>query len=231
VAWHHLTSLSIFDMREQRLRVRVVGVERLNSHGTQFWEMDERTRKALAFDSAVLHVAAQIYHGGVPLGDEKPRRTRDIAKSANPRWGDWLEFDLSLSNVPRGARLCFTLYADGEAIGWVNMQLFDFQHRLLAGAHSAALWANGAGESDRHVRAEHDAGGADARGLLRHVRAAGRLSDAQRVRDVPAGAGGRHSRQRAAAGADRQGPAVPADERRPARCCGRRARSRTRCRR
>jgi hypothetical protein len=31
VAWHHLTSLSIFDMREQRLRVRVVGVERLNS--------------------------------------------------------------------------------------------------------------------------------------------------------------------------------------------------------
>jgi hypothetical protein len=144
VAWHHLTSLSIFDMREQRLRVRVVGVERLNSSGTQFWEMDERTRKALAFDGAALHVAAQIYHGGVPLGDEKPRRTRDITKSANPRWGDWLEFDLSLSNVPRGARLCFTLYADGEAIGWVNMQLFDFQHRLLAGAHSAALWANGA---------------------------------------------------------------------------------------
>jgi phosphatidylinositol-4,5-bisphosphate 3-kinase len=141
-AWHHLTSLSLFDLREQRLRVRVVGLELLDA---EFWDVNERTRKLLAFESK-LHVAVQLYHGGVTLGDGDVRRTRTVDRCANPRWGEWLEFDVALSNVPRGARLCFTLYGGSEALGWVNMQLFDYEHCLVSGLQSLPLWPSEANQ-------------------------------------------------------------------------------------
>jgi hypothetical protein len=141
-AWHHLTSLSLFDLREQRLRVRVVGLELLDA---EFWDVNERTRKLLAFESK-LHVAVQLYHGGVTLGDGAARRTRTVDRCANPRWGEWLEFDVALSNVPRGARLCFTLYGGSEALGWVNMQLFDYEHCLVSGLQSLPLWPSEANQ-------------------------------------------------------------------------------------
>ena len=51
-----------------------------------------------------------------------------------------------LSLIPKGARVCFTLWGrkgtEDVALGWVNLQLIDYKHELRTGLVSLSLWPN-----------------------------------------------------------------------------------------
>jgi len=53
-----------------------------------------------------IYVRTGIYHGTEPLCP--PRDTKNVL-SSNLKWNEWLEYELSLPDLPRSARLCLSL--------------------------------------------------------------------------------------------------------------------------
>lgn len=118
------------------------------------WKVDSlfRIRVILATyvnvrDVDRIYVKAGIYHGAEALCEEK--LTKYVAPH-NPRWNEMLEFDLYIPDIPRNARLCFSICAvtyrkrgnreEHCAIAFGNMQLFDFRSRLLSERININLW-------------------------------------------------------------------------------------------
>lgn len=56
--------------------------------------------------SLQIYVKTGIYHGTEPLC--QPRDTKSVI-SSNPKWNEWLDFELYLHDIPRSARLCLSL--------------------------------------------------------------------------------------------------------------------------
>ncbi|RXG70396.1 Phosphatidylinositol 4,5-bisphosphate 3-kinase catalytic subunit alpha isoform [Armadillidium vulgare] len=88
-------------------------------------------------------VRVGLFHGNqllCPILETQP-------VTAPPRWGEWIQFELPIQEVPRAAKLCFSLCVKGQAtekrrkrmkeddamIGWGNVHLFDFEDRLIRG--------------------------------------------------------------------------------------------------
>ena len=92
-----------------------------------------------------IYVKAGIYHGLEALCESKVTK---YVEPQNPRWDQQLEFDLSISDIPRSARLCFSICAvtikkrreEHCAIAFGNMQMFDFKSRLLSDRININLW-------------------------------------------------------------------------------------------
>jgi len=141
VPWDQKTHISLWEM-ERHFRVRVEGVEHLSHYYRSYSRIQEGT--------CFLYVRAGLYHGGEPLCPL--RYSRLVNASSNPRWQQWLTFDIKLCDVPRAARICFTLLATkgherinekkDVAVAWVNCQLFDFKHELRQGLLSLNMWAD-----------------------------------------------------------------------------------------
>jgi hypothetical protein len=79
-------------------------------------------------ESLRLVAAAPIHVGMSTTIDNNNRRQQQPLNNAIYDYrSEWLEFELSLCNLPRGARLCFTLMADcgGQMVplGWVTSSL------------------------------------------------------------------------------------------------------------
>ncbi|GCC17030.1 hypothetical protein chiPu_0021475, partial [Chiloscyllium punctatum] len=53
-----------------------------------------------------IYVRTGIYHGGEPLCDNV--NTQRVPCS-NPRWNEWLSYDIYLIDLPRAARLCLSI--------------------------------------------------------------------------------------------------------------------------
>lgn len=55
-----------------------------------------------------------------------------------------MEFNIQMQNLPRAARVCFTLWARTKdrdvALGWVSCQLVDYKHQLKTGLHGLSMW-------------------------------------------------------------------------------------------
>lgn len=92
-----------------------------------------------------IYVKAGIYHGAEAMCEEKQT---NLVEPQNPRWNEALEFDLYIPDIPRNARLCFSICAytnrkkreEHCAIAFGNMQLFDFKSRLLSERININLW-------------------------------------------------------------------------------------------
>ena len=92
-----------------------------------------------------IYVKAGIYHGAEALCEEK--LTKNVVPQT-PRWNELLEFDIYIPDIPRNARLCFSICAityrkrreEHCAIAFGNMQLFDFKSRLLSDRININLW-------------------------------------------------------------------------------------------
>ncbi len=87
-------------------------------------------------------------------------------------WDDWLRAEaIKISDIPREARLCFTLYAclgDGGGalgrltkffvgsssetvtLGWANLSWVDFRGLLRRGPHCLPLWPQSPGAPAHH---------------------------------------------------------------------------------
>ncbi|KAL4221541.1 Phosphatidylinositol 4 [Mactra antiquata] len=91
-----------------------------------------------------IYVKAGLYHGTEPLCETQQTKEVD---STNPRWNEWLEF-LYLPDIPRSAKICFSICSVSKkknkkthyALAWGNLQVFDFNNRLLNDKVSLQFW-------------------------------------------------------------------------------------------
>ena len=91
-------------------------------------------------------IECSIYHGNRLLNPHCKVESTPLPFSFNPRWFQWFTFqNLSFSNLPREARICFTVksYSEtGEAtiIACAAHTLFDFYGRMNDGVITLNLW-------------------------------------------------------------------------------------------
>uniref|UniRef100_A0ABM5EKJ9 phosphatidylinositol-4,5-bisphosphate 3-kinase n=1 Tax=Pogona vitticeps TaxID=103695 RepID=A0ABM5EKJ9_9SAUR len=113
--------------------------------------------KVNADERMKLVVQAGLYHGHEMLC--KMVSSPEVSVCSEPVWGQRLEFEINVCDLPRMARLCLALYAVVEKtkkarstkkkskkadcpIAWVNVMLFDFQDQLKAGECSLPMWSS-----------------------------------------------------------------------------------------
>lgn len=107
--------------------------------------------KVNADERMKLVVQAGLFHGHEPLC--KPVASSEVTVCSEPVWRQRLDFDISVGDVPRMARLCFALYAVIEKarkarstkkkdcpIAWANLMLFDYKDQLKTGEHCLYMW-------------------------------------------------------------------------------------------
>ena len=91
-----------------------------------------------------LYVLGNIYHGNIPLCSAQ--KTVELVGSEAPKWKEWLEFNISIFNIPRCAKLCLSVCGvrkkkdEHWPLVWANIPIFDFRGHLLQGKHTIRLW-------------------------------------------------------------------------------------------
>nr|ADE44090.1 phosphoinositide 3-kinase isoform a [Panulirus argus] len=97
-----------------------------------------------------IYVQAGVFHGEDQLCDI--RETQHVSGS-NPKWGEWIQFDLPIQEIPHRARLCLSLCSEQRQtdkmkrreriehpmLGWGNINLFDFRNQLVHNRISVAM--------------------------------------------------------------------------------------------
>jgi len=68
------------------------------------WQLRKLLSHCTVLDQ--IYVRTGIYHGTEPLC---PTRDTQHVDSSNPRWNEWLEYDLYIPDIPRSARLCLSI--------------------------------------------------------------------------------------------------------------------------
>ena len=75
-----------------------------------------------------LYVKAGVYHGTEPLC---PVKDTEVVDSSNPKWNQWLEFDLYIPDIPRSARLCLSICAFSRKQKYRKVGLLGFKFNYL----------------------------------------------------------------------------------------------------
>uniref|UniRef100_A0A8D0C3R8 Phosphatidylinositol 4,5-bisphosphate 3-kinase catalytic subunit delta isoform n=1 Tax=Salvator merianae TaxID=96440 RepID=A0A8D0C3R8_SALMN len=113
--------------------------------------------KVNADERMKLVVQAGLYHGNEMLC--KMVSSSEVSVCSEPVWGQRLEFEINVCDLPRMARLCLALYAVVEKakkarstkkkskkadcpIAWVNVMLFDYKDQLKTGECSLPMWSS-----------------------------------------------------------------------------------------
>ncbi|XP_030842909.1 phosphatidylinositol 4,5-bisphosphate 3-kinase catalytic subunit alpha isoform [Strongylocentrotus purpuratus] len=125
------------------------------------WEVEENLRVKINFATYVnvkeldkIYVRTGIYHGEEPLC---PIVSTEQVPWSNPRWNEWLTYDIKVNDIPRSARWCVSICSSekrkgkkegGFAIAWGNINLFDFTNRLQMGNMRLYLWPPPKGNDD-----------------------------------------------------------------------------------
>nr|XP_015849621.1 phosphatidylinositol 4,5-bisphosphate 3-kinase catalytic subunit delta isoform isoform X5 [Peromyscus maniculatus bairdii] len=111
--------------------------------------------KVNADERMKLVVQAGLFHGNEMLC--KTVSSSEVSVCSEPVWKQRLEFDISVCDLPRMARLCFALYAVVEKakkarstkkkskkadcpIAWANLMLFDYKDQLKTGECRLYMW-------------------------------------------------------------------------------------------
>ncbi|XP_060115268.1 phosphatidylinositol 4,5-bisphosphate 3-kinase catalytic subunit delta isoform isoform X1 [Heteronotia binoei] len=119
--------------------------------------------KVNADERMKLVVQAGLYHGNEMLC--KMVSSSEVNVCSEPTWGQRLEFEINVSDLPRMARLCLALYAVVEKakkarstkkkskkadcpIAWVNVMLFDYRDQLKTGECLLPMWSSFPDERD-----------------------------------------------------------------------------------
>ena len=104
-------------------------------------------------DVDLIYVRVGIYHGTEPLCLEQQSKQ---VSHGDPKWCEWLDLDISMTDLPRSAKLCLSICSvrkrkgkeEHMMLSWANVNMFDFRHRLLCGSHSLNLWGVPKGNDD-----------------------------------------------------------------------------------
>ena len=100
-----------------------------------------------ATGSDQVFVRAGLFHGTEPLCQVVD--TKLVAQTQqNPRWDEWIQFELHTIDLPRAVKLCVSVCAvkrrnknreDTTMLCWANVNLFDYKNVLLSGKLSLHL--------------------------------------------------------------------------------------------
>ena len=90
------------------------------------------------------YVTASVCYNGDVLANLISHTTGALW-SHSPRWAETLAFSILISDLPREARLCFTVYATADEfssvpVGWVSLMLMDFRGQLRTGLIGLRVW-------------------------------------------------------------------------------------------
>uniref|UniRef100_A0A8C6WX38 phosphatidylinositol-4,5-bisphosphate 3-kinase n=1 Tax=Neogobius melanostomus TaxID=47308 RepID=A0A8C6WX38_9GOBI len=134
----------------------------LQQNTSSLWSINEPFYIQLLHGSRVnadegmkLVVQAGLFHGSELLC--KVVTSSEVTVRSEPLWDQKLEFDISVSDLPRMSRLCFALYAVIEKtkkprgtkkknkradcpIAWVNTMVFDYKDQLKTGEFLLSAW-------------------------------------------------------------------------------------------
>ena len=97
-------------------------------------------------DECKMAIGAAVYFGGVAIGDEVVTPFIDARQlmSFDAASGT-LCFPCDIANLPKGCRLCLTLYLKSKKetrpVGGLAIQLFDWQGQFRSGAKIVSLWS------------------------------------------------------------------------------------------
>ncbi|XP_055966950.1 phosphatidylinositol 4,5-bisphosphate 3-kinase catalytic subunit delta isoform isoform X2 [Sorex fumeus] len=170
----HLTmvhSSSILAMRDeqgepapqvQKPRAKPPPIPMKKPSAVSLWSLEQpfcveliQGSKVNADERMKLVVQAGLFHGHELLC--KPVASSEVNVCSEPVWRQRLDFDISVSDLPRMARLCFALYAVIEKarkarstkkkskkadcpIAWANLMLFDYKDQLKTGERCLYMW-------------------------------------------------------------------------------------------
>ncbi|XP_059475620.1 phosphatidylinositol 4,5-bisphosphate 3-kinase catalytic subunit beta isoform [Neocloeon triangulifer] len=102
---------------------------------------------------SVVGVRVGIFHGGKPMCDQKSTPEKMVNVEEDVCTCQWeeepLEFDITVADIPRMARLCFVVYERSRnakrksalnPLAWVNTTVYDFKGQLQQGANTLYMW-------------------------------------------------------------------------------------------
>ncbi|XP_065339767.1 phosphatidylinositol 4,5-bisphosphate 3-kinase catalytic subunit beta isoform [Cloeon dipterum] len=102
---------------------------------------------------SVVGVRVGIFHGGKPMCEQKSTSEKPVTMEEDVCKCQWenelLEFDITVANIPRMARLCFVVYEKSRSakrkyalnpLAWVNTTVYDFKGQLQQGANTLYMW-------------------------------------------------------------------------------------------
>eukprot|EP00735_Rhodelphis_limneticus_P000750 TRINITY_DN11275_c0_g1::TRINITY_DN11275_c0_g1_i1::g.762::m.762 TRINITY_DN11275_c0_g1::TRINITY_DN11275_c0_g1_i1::g.762 ORF type:complete len:1066 (+),score=268.88,sp/P54673/PI3K1_DICDI/38.97/0.0,PI3Ka/PF00613.15/6.2e-59,PI3_PI4_kinase/PF00454.22/2.1e-50,PI3K_C2/PF00792.19/5.8e+02,PI3K_C2/PF00792.19/4.8e-25,PI3K_rbd/PF00794.13/0.00056,PI3K_rbd/PF00794.13/5.8e-13,HEAT_2/PF13646.1/0.14 TRINITY_DN11275_c0_g1_i1:311-3199(+) len=136
------TCIPIWKLK-RRFRLRIRGVENLKDPPSK--DKSDAGKKGSVREDEV-YVQGGLYSGGEQLGSTFQTEPQPFSK--NPRWSNWLTTSVDLCDLPRAARMCFTVFRTEKKgqeltpLGCVNILLFDFNARLRTGTVSCRMWEN-----------------------------------------------------------------------------------------
>ncbi|KAG1683794.1 Phosphatidylinositol 4,5-bisphosphate 3-kinase catalytic subunit alpha isoform [Nymphon striatum] len=119
---------------------------------TSLWKVDTMLRIRILSATYVnvkdvdkIYVRTGIYHGTEPLC---PIVDTQKVVFSNPKWDEWLSYDLYISDIPRSAQFCVSICSVSKkkkreehcALAWGNISLFDYKDLLLSDRYSLNLW-------------------------------------------------------------------------------------------
>jgi len=130
-------------------------ISQVSTHTESLWRVNHKFRVHILSanyvnvkDVDMIYVRVGIYHGTEPLCLIKETQQVD---HTNPKWDEWLDLDIEVSDIPRSAKLCLSICSvkkqrrnkdreEHTMLSWGNMNLFDYTHRLLTDKTPLNLW-------------------------------------------------------------------------------------------
>jgi len=99
----------------------------------------------LNFTPYLVQINAYLYFGSKLLTDKAIAQTTQIPLSGSPKWNQWLEFPLKISQLPQESRICFDIAVfsstgDSQIIASTTLQIFDCVGEFRQGMNSLNLW-------------------------------------------------------------------------------------------
>jgi len=98
-------------------------------------------------DMDKIFVRVGIFHGAEPI---VPMKDTEKVSCSDPRWNEFLEFELYIPDIPHGAQICFALISVKQKgkkedqqvpLAWANLRMIDYMDTLLHGKMSLHLWS------------------------------------------------------------------------------------------
>eukprot|EP01103_Thecamoeba_quadrilineata_P013540 TRINITY_DN3788_c0_g1_i1.p1 TRINITY_DN3788_c0_g1~~TRINITY_DN3788_c0_g1_i1.p1 ORF type:complete len:1188 (-),score=230.45 TRINITY_DN3788_c0_g1_i1:129-3692(-) len=123
-----------------------------SGHG-QNGSQTERARFSTSRESAhsaLVYVTFEVYHAGLSLFPPFSSQVRSVPSSGSVLWKEWIPL-CPLRSLPRGARVCMTLFKKGNETGsqltskdipiaWVTHQIVDHRAYLRDSVDLIGMW-------------------------------------------------------------------------------------------
>lgn len=136
--------------------VSVSGTNRRNRQTINSWTIERKlvirinsVQRISNFENGKVVIMCCLFHGGEPLCDQQMSSPITVNDS-DGQWEEDIFLDVKICDIPRMARLCFSVVAVGQSskkakvkqtpLSWANTNIFDFKNILKVGSITLSMW-------------------------------------------------------------------------------------------